>query len=398
METAPIPGFSPYVVLRETNADGFDVQSTKTGKYLKTAAGGNVALRSVSRRKTTISIKKLRRSLFPDVGEHHMFEHRSIPGFSKYSIYKFTTPGGVDVFKNDGSGYPMKPIKNAGGYMYTSAKNDANVRKHILIGRTRLLTFAGPPPDPSWTCDHINRIRVDDSLENLRWATPSDQLINRDKWRSNPGCKVGIKKTNLETGEVIRFSSVSDVPGATRDSVARAICKRIKLSNCTFEHDTLVPIEGEEFKRARGTSKMWISNQGRVARMTPHGLVQIIVSRNSEYPRIGIDGKPRSLHRVVYETFVGPVPDGYVVDHINEDKGDFRLENLRVVTHSQNTSFSQGFVYRLRNKITGEIQIVVGQKRVSEIVGFSQAYVGYISNGKSTNATWDIEKLRRAIE
>ena len=43
------------------------------------------------------------------------------------------------------------------------------------------------------------------------------------------------------------------------------------------------------------------------------------------------------IHRVVYETFVGPIPEGFVVDHINDIKSDNRLENLQLLTPKENT-------------------------------------------------------------
>ena len=43
-----------------------------------------------------------------------------------------------------------------------------------------------------------------------------------------------------------------------------------------------------------------------------------------------------AVHRIIYETFVGPIPDGYEIDHINAIRDDNRLENLRCVTHKQN--------------------------------------------------------------
>lgn len=42
------------------------------------------------------------------------------------------------------------------------------------------------------------------------------------------------------------------------------------------------------------------------------------------------------VHRMIWETFKGPVPEGYVVDHINQIKSDNRLENLRILTFQQN--------------------------------------------------------------
>ena len=43
------------------------------------------------------------------------------------------------------------------------------------------------------------------------------------------------------------------------------------------------------------------------------------------------------IHRVVYETFIGIIPEGFVVDHINNIKDDNRLENLQLLTPKDNT-------------------------------------------------------------
>lgn len=42
------------------------------------------------------------------------------------------------------------------------------------------------------------------------------------------------------------------------------------------------------------------------------------------------------VHRLVYETFVGEIPQGYEIDHIEGNKEDNRLEMLRCVTHEEN--------------------------------------------------------------
>lgn len=44
----------------------------------------------------------------------------------------------------------------------------------------------------------------------------------------------------------------------------------------------------------------------------------------------------KRLARLVYETWYGEIPDGLEVDHMNRKRGDDRLCNLRLVTHSQN--------------------------------------------------------------
>lgn len=42
------------------------------------------------------------------------------------------------------------------------------------------------------------------------------------------------------------------------------------------------------------------------------------------------------VHRLVLFAFVGPAPDGHVAGHLNGNRSDNRLKNLRWVTHQEN--------------------------------------------------------------
>ncbi len=44
----------------------------------------------------------------------------------------------------------------------------------------------------------------------------------------------------------------------------------------------------------------------------------------------------RRVHRVVYETFVGKIKSGYEIDHIDGNKHNNDITNLRAVTRSEN--------------------------------------------------------------
>lgn len=44
------------------------------------------------------------------------------------------------------------------------------------------------------------------------------------------------------------------------------------------------------------------------------------------------------VHRLVWVTFKGMIPEGWVIDHINGDKGDNRIENLQCITQADNTT------------------------------------------------------------
>ena len=41
-------------------------------------------------------------------------------------------------------------------------------------------------------------------------------------------------------------------------------------------------------------------------------------------------------HRFVWECYNGIIPDGLVIDHINDDKIDNRLSNLQLLTTKEN--------------------------------------------------------------
>ena len=74
---------------------------------------------------------------------------------------------------------------------------------------------------------------------------------------------------------------------------------------------------------------------------------------NERYSVVSVDGKRRYAHRVIWESAFGPIPDGMVIDHINGNGKDNRLENLRLVNKQQNgynRADVKGFTWDKRHK------------------------------------------------
>lgn len=59
----------------------------------------------------------------------------------------------------------------------------------------------------------------------------------------------------------------------------------------------------------------------------------------------------RRVHRLIWETFNGEIPDNLTVDHIDENKCNNDISNLRLLTRENNTSYRQkGLVSPKRSK------------------------------------------------
>jgi hypothetical protein len=102
--------------------------------------------------------------------------------------------------------------------------------------------------------------------------------------------------------------------------------------------------------------------------------------------------KTIKVHQLVAMVFLGHIPDGYkiVVDHINENKLDNRVENLQLISNRKNAfrvknnkGYSSNYKGVSLNKKTN--------KWVSNIViNNTQVSLGYFSNEKEAAKSYEI--------
>lgn len=110
------------------------------------------------------------------------------------------------------------------------------------------------------------------------------------------------------------------------------------------------------------------------------------VKTSKGYVRFWFNGRLVRYHRAVWELHNGPIPEGMVIDHINGNKQDNCIENLRLVSHTGN---AQNRLYG--NPYTGVTQYKDGKR-----------WVAYYSAGRNTRKHLGVfdtpEQARDAVE
>ena len=102
-------------------------------------------------------------------------------------------------------------------------------KKH-LVHRLVLELSGNPCPAPELQADHINRIRSDNRLENLRWVTRSQNELNKAS-RSQTGFKwvqptaQGFRFQTRAKGRVIRARGIT-----ASEAFYRGLAKRLEVS------------------------------------------------------------------------------------------------------------------------------------------------------------------------
>lgn len=138
-----------------------------------------------------------------------------------------------------------------------------------------------------------------------------------------------------------------------------------------------------------------VSNIGRVRKINyrRQGRTKLMKLQLSVgYYCVGLckDGKKKlfRVHRLVVMAFIGPIPKGMVVNHINENKLDNRVENLEIVTQAQNLKHGtrpervSKTMEKVKSKKVTLIKAKVKTRRTFPSLETASNYYGY--KGKST--------------
>lgn len=152
----------------------------------------------------------------------------------------------------------LKPSKNAGGYLVYNLKKDKK-QKSVLAHRIEVEAFIGRKLEPTEHIDHLNTIRTDNRLSNLRICSQAENNRNPLSMKkhkahlSNPDNrkKLGIQNKKqltlrgVKDCSVYKFNSCYDasfVMGLKNKSSISA-----RISEARRKGSNIIRLNGEEF-------------------------------------------------------------------------------------------------------------------------------------------------------
>lgn len=129
-------------------------------------------------------------------------------------------------------------------------------------------------------------------------------------------------------------------------------------------------------------------------------IIQQHINKNTGYTSVTLkkEGKQTNklIHRLMYETFIGEIPEGMQVNHIDEDKTNNKLSNLNLMSPKDNINWGTGMERMIKNRTGCKAPIPVFQyglegdlikewcsaREVERELGFSQGNISLCCLGK----------------
>jgi len=290
-----------------------------------------------------------------------------IPNLTKYEA---STKGNIrnkKVQKNLSQRY------NAKGYKIISLEYLNGQVTRFLVHRLVALTFL-PNPNNHPIVDHKDKTRSNNNLDNLRWVDIVESNLNRNLKQD-----LRVVQKTLDNQVVKIWDSIRCITNElkyTKTNILKCCNSQIsKYKNFKWEwyikrepnkltiikditnYKTIGMIDNYDFSNYKISENPEISIIGkRNVLIHPWRYSDddyfscILVDKNTK-ERIGL-----SIHQIVYAIHNGnKIPQDGIIDHIDENKSNNKINNLQLLTRRNNTIKSNGKRVKQIDIITGKV-------------------------------------------
>lgn len=230
-------------------------------------------------------------------------EWKSIPGFDQYEASNL---GNV---RNTKTKRVMEKFQAKNGYVRLTLRKNGkyvSVDIHRLVAQTFL-----PNPDNKKTVNHINHIRNDNRLENLEWATHTEQSLHA-----------------LQQPYRDQYSNTSIKPS----------------------------VSGTEEWKNMDVDGYSISNTG-IVRNDRKKTYRTLIKDGRGYTSVTLKGTVIAIHRAVAKAFLSGFTDTCVVNHKDGNPSNNHVSNLECVSQSMNILHAYATESIKKRKLTSCIQV-----------------------------------------
>ena len=226
------------------------------------------------------------------------------------------------------------------GYVFVTLSNngkDIRIHLHVVVA----IAFKGDGREDGLCVDHINRIRSDNRVINLRWVTMKGQCENKKPRDKDTGRHREIIQLSMEGEFIAKWHSAmaaSKELKIDRPTIAR-VCQGHGISCGNFKWQFADNYYGSE------EDEQWvdielddeaisISDIGRVK--LPSGTISFGYENSDGYRDIRIHGRNYKVHRLVAFAFLDfDLQSKLDVHHIDHDRKNNRKDNLRALSRKE---------------------------------------------------------------